>query len=125
MIDIAISPRFRLSDLDGANLDRKVEIFADQTQGWLIDQAKLLASNTSPQGQHAGYAVLTLCAVYIESIACFLKGASSDNRSREFFDYGLTQVISDLSASDLDVFSKDFYREMRCGLLHQGLPRGK
>jgi hypothetical protein len=125
MSEVFISPRYKASDLLGASLERKVDVFADQTQGWLLDQAKVLASSVLPTGQHAGYAVLALCVVYVESIACFLKGASSDNKSREFFDFGLTHVFTDLNQTDLNAFSKEFYREVRCGLLHQGLPQGK
>jgi len=125
MIDIFISPRFRAADLVGASIEQKIDVFADQAQGWLIDQANVLASNSAPVGQHAGYAILALCVVYVESIACFIKGATSDNKSREFFDFGLTEVFTDLKPSDLSIFSKEFYREVRCGLLHEGMPRGK
>jgi hypothetical protein len=61
----------------------------------------------------------------VESIACFLRGETSDNKSREFFDVGLTAVFPDLNPGDLAAFSREFYRQLRCGLLHQGLTRGK
>jgi hypothetical protein len=90
-----------------------------------LDHARLLATNPDASGQHAGFAVLALCLVYVESIACFLRGETSDNKSREFFDAGLTAVFPDLDPADLAAFSREFYRQVRCGLLHQGLTRGK
>ena len=125
MIDFYVSPRFRASELVGASIERKVEAFEDQMWGWLLDHARLVASNPTTSGQHAGFAILALCLVYVESIACFLRGETSDNRSREFFDEGLTAVFPELNPRDLAVFSRDFYRQVRCGLLHQGLTRGK
>ena len=125
MSDFYVSPRFRASELAGATVERKIEAFEDQTRGWLLEHARLIASNAGPSGQHAGFAILALCLVYVESIACFLRGETSDNKSREFFDAGLTAVFPDLNPDDLAAFSREFYRQVRCGLLHQGLTRGK
>jgi hypothetical protein len=125
MNDFFVSPRFRGSELAGATVERKVDAFEDQMRGWLLDHARVIASNSQPLGQHAGFAILALCLVYVESIACFLKGETSDEKSRKFFDLGLTAVFPDLHAGDLAAFSKEFYRQVRCGLLHQGLTRGK
>jgi hypothetical protein len=125
MSDFFVSPRFRASDLAGASIEKKIDAFEDQTRGWLLDHAGLVASNSGPAGQHAGFAILALCLIYVESIACFLQGETSDKKSREFFDVGLTAVFGDLDPVGLTAFSREFYRQVRCGLLHQGLTRGK
>lgn len=108
-----------------ASLEKKIDVFEDQMRGWLLDHAHCVASNSTTSGQHAGFTILALCLVYVESIACFLRGETSDNKSREFFDVGLTAIFSDLSPVNLAAFSREFYRQVRCGLLHQGLTRGK
>jgi hypothetical protein len=125
MNDFFVSPRFRASDLAGASLERKIAIFESQVDGWLLSHARFLASSANPQGQHAGFAILTLCLVYVESIACFLKGETSDGKARKFFDFGMTSIFTDLKPEVLQAFSNEFYRQVRCGLLHQGLTRGK
>lgn len=125
MTDFFVSPRFRASELAGASIERKVDAFEDQMRGWLLAHARVVADNPSSSGQHAGFAILALCLVYVESIACFLRGETSDNKSREFFDLGLMAVFPDLNQTDLAAFSHEFYRQVRCGLLHQGLTRGQ
>jgi hypothetical protein len=39
MADFAVSPRFRANDLVGATIERKIDVFQDQVQGWLLDHA--------------------------------------------------------------------------------------
>ena len=67
---------------------------------------------------------MALCLVYVESIACFIKGETSDTRSKRFFKDGLIDIFPE-SRSDLTTYSDDFYREVRCGLLQQGMTCGK
>jgi hypothetical protein len=62
---------------------------------------------------------------YVEAIACFIRGESSDRRSPEFFKFGLENIFPELSAQNIAAFAKDFYREVRCGLLHQAMTRGR
>jgi hypothetical protein len=125
MGDFFVSPTFCTSDLAGASLEKKIDIFESQVDGWLLSQAQVLASSANPQSQHAGFSILALCLVYVESIACFLKGATSDGKAKEFFDFGMTSIFTDLKPAVLAAFSKEFYHQVRCGLLHQGLTRGK
>jgi len=42
--------------------------------------------------------ILALCLIYVEAIACFLKGESSRGKSREFFKFGLIQIILGMNA---------------------------
>jgi hypothetical protein len=125
MTEVAVSPHFSVTDLSGADLPQKIDIFADQMRGWLLDHADVLASAANPHSQHAGFAILTILSVYAESIACFIKGATSDKHSQEFFTFGLGQIFPGFDDSTLKALQKDFYRQVRCGQLHQGLVRGK
>jgi hypothetical protein len=116
---VYVSPRHVSDDLVGASTEKKIEVFEAQVKGWLLDHADALSPN-----QHAGISILALCLVYVESIACFMKGESSDQRSKRFFKDGLIDIFPE-NTVDLSTYSDDFYREVRCGLLHQGMTRGK
>jgi len=124
-MEIAISPKFTSVDLVGATLDKKIEIFEDQTHGWLLDHARVLASSAGPEGPRAGFAILTLLLVYVESIACFIKGQTSDGKSGKFFAFGMEQIFPGFVTKTPPGFPKDFYSQVRCGQLHQALVRGK
>ncbi len=128
MGDFFVSPNYRLTQVGGADIAKKIDIFEDQMNGWLLTQARMLASAHNPGEQHAGYAILALCFVYVEGIACFIKGESSNHKSQEFFQFGMEQIFFDLDKYPrkiLDMFSNEFYGQARSGLLHQGLTRGK
>ena len=121
MSEIAISPRFVSTDAQGATLDRQIDIFEDQVQGWLLDQAKVLAA----AGQNAGFSILTLLLTYVEGIACFLEGMTSKNQSGRFFQIGLEAIFPELTTQTAQAFHDEFYAQVRCGLLHEAMTRGK
>lgn len=124
MTEVYVSPQHVASDFIGASVEKKLEVFEAQLKGWLLDHADALASPSYPTGQHAGISILTLCLVYVETIACFIKGQSSDGKSGPFFKAGLLAIFPELQTSTEKFFS-DFYREVRCGLIHQGMTRAK
>jgi len=119
-----ISPQHTTADLVNATIDRKIEIFETQMNGWLLDHASFLAASPHPNGQHAGISILALCLVYVESIACFIAGETSDRHSGRFFAEGLRQIFPDYIPM-IDAHADTFYREVRCGLIHQGMTRSR
>jgi hypothetical protein len=121
---VYVSPQHVSSDLEGASIEKKLEVFEAQVKGWLLDHAEALSSSQYSASQHAGISILALCLVYVESISCFIKGQSSDGKSKIFFKDGLVAIFPE-NTPDLNRYSDDFYREVRCGLIHQGMTRGK
>ena len=121
---VYVSPRHTADQLVGASVDGKLEIFEAQMKGWLLDHADALASGGYAASQHAGISILALCLVYVESIVCFIEGKTSDKKSQAFFTDGLVAIFPE-SEAEIRTYSADFYREVRCGLLHQGMTRGK
>jgi hypothetical protein len=122
---VTVSPNFTSVDLKSIDLSMKIDIFEDQMNGWFLDHVELLASPTNPKAQHAGFAILTFAAIYVESIACFIKGSTSDGKSSEYFTFGMGQIFAGFDMETFKILQKDFYRQVRCGQLHQGLVRGK
>ncbi|MGH9929166.1 MAG: hypothetical protein ACREA9_08055 [Pyrinomonadaceae bacterium] len=121
---VYISPQHVSTDLVGASIEKKLEIFEAQVKGWLLDHAHALSLNSYPPSKHAGISILALCLVYVEAIACFINGQTSDGKSKAFFKDGLIAIFPEYSSA-LHKYSDDFYREVRCGLIHQGMTRGK
>jgi len=129
-----ISPRFLNSKLSGATLDDKIDVFKDRMEGWFLRHAAALSSADYADRGNAGFAALTVVASYFEAIECYYTGQESRNRSREFFIRGFLKVFPDLpgvlrgqghaSPDDLaDQIAEDVYKQLRCGLLHEALPR--
>lgn len=133
---IAVSRNFRLTKLLNARLEDKIDVFEDQTNGWILDHAQALVSPKYDGRDHSGLAVLILVLPYFESIASFLRGESSEHRSGEFFGAGLQEVFPAFRASAEDERSRDaaailnrlpssFYAQLRCGLFHESIIRNK
>ena len=76
------------------------------------------------QSHHdAGFVVLQIATAQIEGIEQYRRGKSSRNRSQGFFCDGLKRIFS-LTAKD-DTWLCEFYDLCRCGLLHDGMTRGR
>jgi hypothetical protein len=117
---VTVSPNFTSVDLKSIDLSMKIDIFEDQMNGWFLDHVELLASPTNPKAQHAGFAILTFAAIYVESIACFIKGSTSDGKSSEYFTFGMGQIFAGFARFDADSFIK-VWCEAKLALL--GAPR--
>ncbi len=73
-----------------------------------------------------GFIMLASCSLLIETFAAFLSGENetpsrlSSNRFNKVFKYAVT------NGNDLKKFNgSDFYKKIRCGILHQGETKGK
>ena len=118
VLTYAISPRFRLEDLEGATFEKLVEIFKDQMMGWLIEPANHLKSQ-----QHAGFAILAIVLSYFEPIGQFLEGKRGDSQKQ--FALGLRAVFPDLDKAEFDALVGELYQQLRCGMFHRGITREK
>jgi hypothetical protein len=118
----AISPYHYNTDFpNGLSFDQKVDVYVARVQGWQLEPAQRLIDIDG----HSGFAVLHILASYFESFAQFHKGASSKNKSREFFKFGFNDVFpildQTISASRINKILDQFYDGIRCGLYHNGL----
>ena len=102
----------------GANptTDAKIEIFRDRVMGWQIEIAETL-NNVA----HSGYGILSVSFSYFEMIAQYVKGKSSNHKSKNFFVEGFKEVFNDTPLSDPDI--EEIYKRVRCGMYHSGYTR--
>lgn len=134
-IMFAISPSYNFSKLKSGLIADKIDVFADQIEGFILAHARTLASPVYPGHDTAGFAVLTLLSSYFEMIASFIKGQSSVKQSAAFFSFGFLNVFSEFEgqaiaygatdpAKQLDRLAREFYKEIRCALYHEALTSG-
>lgn len=119
-----ISPTHTADQMVDADVYKKIDVFEDQTRGWLLDHIAFIASDSNPQYEHSGFVVLALCCIYLEMIAACREGVSSRGRSEEFFVKGLKSMFSAPKESVMDMAAKRLYTQVRCGLLHEGATKG-
>ncbi len=108
-----MSPHYTREDFDAGRVDA-IEVFRDQIAGWLFEQADRLRDDNK-----ASVAILSLVTPYFETIACYLKGAESRNRSSQFLRDGLEEVYPGVSAAVKD----EFVVQVRNGLFHESVFR--
>jgi len=103
--------------------ETRLAVYEDQIRGWFHDQARILEKASD----HAGFVLLLVAVSYIESYAIFWKGEDSRGRSREFFRDAFKEVfpIEAEYPETLDSAIDELYHQVRCGLFHIGITRGK
>lgn len=118
-----ISRHYSDSHLVDSTFETRVAIYEDQIRGWFHDQARILEKNSD----HAGFVLLLVSLAYVEAYAIFMRGEDSKNKSAEFFREGFKDVFNPQGqpASMIDRAIDALYAEVRCGLFHTGMPRGK
>ncbi len=74
------------------------------------------------KGFKNGFSIMANCCLLIETLESFKKGWGDSNRKSEqaFIDF----LTTDKHFSELKSRAKDFYRHIRCGILHQGETTG-
>jgi len=121
---------WKLRDTDLARpiaFEQKVEVFYDQTWGWQLHIADLIANGGRPLGKqtevlplpHSGFAVLHICLSYFETIGQY-RGARG--RKYDVFKAGAKAVLPQLLSIPPDVrekLLKALYFGARCGLYHK------
>lgn len=79
-----VSPTHTLDEMLNGQVGH-LDIFIDQVNGWVFDQATALLGTSNPKWSHSALAVLMLTTSYFEAIAEFIRGDDSDRRSAECF----------------------------------------
>ena len=115
---IAISPRYTTEKLALGTLDNMIDVFEDQMQGWLFDQANELKSFP-----HAGFGILAIVLSYFEPIGQFLQGKAG--KSEQQFLVGLAAVFPTLDTSVPASVCRELYNPLRCGMFHRGITKSK
>ncbi len=116
-------------------VDDKIQIFEEQTLGWLLDIAGAAIDGTAAFNGtklggpilHSGYVVTQMVLVYFELIAKMKDGYLETRRSEPYFREGVLDVYPQLSTSAQaakDVLTT-LYRSGRCGLYHAGRTAGR
>jgi hypothetical protein len=119
--------------------EQKVEVFYEQTLGWQLHIADLVANGGTTFGEsnpvqtgyevrsirHSGFAVLHICLSYFELIGTLLTSKAARLSDTAKFKAGVKAVLPNLfsGTSDDDALLKVLYKGARCGLYHLGRPR--
>jgi hypothetical protein len=118
-----ISRHYRDDHIKADNIETAITIYEDRIRGWFLDQARIL----DKASDHAGFVTLLVVLSYVEAHAIFYKGEDSKNHSKEFFRHAFNKVFA-LSGDPSQVKDDaidELYDQMRNGLFHTGLTRGK
>ena len=117
---IMISPKYskdnylslRLNRINEDDFKKALEIFTDRINGWFFDQIKLMLNDAEKNG----FAIIALDCILIETFWHFRNGNKQNNKESIFCEF--------LSKTSPNVFNeedaKDFYKCIRCALLHSG-----
>ena|ERR1039458_7797900 len=119
--------------------DQKVEVFYEQTLGWQLHIADLVANGGTTFGEsnpaqagyeirsirHSGFAVLHICLSYFELIGTLVTSNAARPNDTARFKAGVKAVLPNLfkGTSDDDALLRVLYKGARCGLYHLGRPR--
>jgi hypothetical protein len=123
-----ISWKHQDTDFDGPlSFDQKVEVFYEQTLGWQLHIADLVASGGRTFGEdklvtsvlHSGFAVLHICLSYFELVGSLVNPGLS---YKETFKVGVQQVLPGFfdGSADGEALLARLYVGARCGLYHCG-----
>jgi len=102
-------------------IDDKLKVFTDRVEGWQLKIARDLIDRDG----HAGFAVLHIVTSYIEMIAMYINGPGL-MRAKKYFEAGAKAVFPELHKENrrhVRWFLKSLYKNLRCGLYHQGMTR--
>src|SRR5262245_65277742 len=93
--------------------EKKVELFYEQTLGWQLHIADLVANGGTAFGEegrregnvscairHSGFAVLQICLSYFETIGYY---TDTPKGSKEAFRLGVAKVFPNLAAADPNI----------------------
>jgi hypothetical protein len=132
-----ISWRREYSPGETLTFEDKVEVFYEQTIGWQLHIADLIANGGTtypgfkpykpeysvPNIRHSGFAVLHICLSYLELIGSLV--IPSKSSTTESFQAGIRDVFPDLLNNPLtkDKMFWRLYDGARCGLYHEGRTR--
>ena len=92
-------------------------------RGWFHDQARILEKSSNA----AGFVILLIVLTYVEGHAIFYKGEDSKGNSKTFFREAFKAIFTVQSddPNQVDPAIDELYDQMRNGLFHTGMIRGK
>lgn len=105
------------SALDYRDIETKILVYEDRVKGWFLDVANELKKNNE-----AGFIILQISLSYIEGNQQYREGKSSRNVSEKFFIRGMSRIFK-RRGKNYKKLLKDFYKQVRCGLFHDGMTR--
>jgi hypothetical protein len=121
----SISRHYRNDHIKVDTFETRLAIYEDQIRGWFLDQARVLDKISD----HAGFIILLVVLSYVEGHAIFYKGQNSKDSSRQFFKDAFKRIFplsGDSVTPDLiEIAVDELYNQMRNGLFHTGMTRGK
>jgi hypothetical protein len=123
MAKVYLGPNLTTDDFPNGlqTIDDKLKVFADRVDGWQLKIARDLIERDG----HAGFAVLHIVTSYIEMIAMYVNGPGLMG-SKKYFEAGAKSVFPELHKENrrhVRWFLKSLYKNLRCGLYHQGMTR--
>lgn len=115
-----VSPKYKSADFEHPlQLDDKITIFLDRTDGWQLSIAEQCAAVP-----HSAFAVLQIILSYFETIAKYHDGFARDGKSTQHFTRGVELVFPHFIQVPKHVRSAilaDLYSGARCGLYHASM----
>jgi hypothetical protein len=120
--------------------EQKVDLFYEQTLGWQLHIADLIANGGTTFGEfkhsipgynvvgvrHSGFAVLHICLSYFELVGSMVVQSSQKPSDSMKFKAGVKHVFPghfDGSRND-EALLRRLYKGARCGLYHMGRTAG-
>lgn len=121
-----ISPEFTDKNWQDLNLSldsseekwqKAIEIFKDRIKGRFLKPVNLIQ-----EYEYAGFAVLALDCLLIETLQQFREGVprTPDRQSKTYFVNFLTETSFGFTKEQAEMF----YEQIRCGILHQAETKG-
>lgn len=125
------------TELVGASLEKKIEIFYAKVWGWTIHVAELVANGGKSHAKtfdaaaapdvtavpDSGFAVMQILLSYFETIGIYIEGETNPRgRSAELFERGVLEAFPQMSTfayAPTKSFLKTLYKAARCGLYHK------
>lgn len=95
------------------DLETKIEIYDDRVQGWFLEWGDKLKAE-----HNAGFVVLMVATAYLEGNQQYREGRTSEGESKKFFVAAIQRIFS-LTEQQ----GRELYREVRCGLFHDGMTK--
>lgn len=106
--------------LNANDTDDKIIIYERQVKGWFLDRATRLKRG----GLRNGFIILMIALSYIEGVQQYREGRPSTSCESTAFFIKRLRCIFGLENTNSEILG-DFYKEVRCGLFHDGMTRGK
>jgi hypothetical protein len=133
---IRISPNYyqedwkvlRLINKNSPDWDNAIKLFEDRMEGRFLKQIEILDKNPYRKiGEFAGFAIMSLDCLFIETLEQFYKGKIRTGQGMDvkaFFSFFQRSFQFNRFFNTLGK-TKIFYQQIRCGLLHQAQTKKK